>query len=86
MWTPPINPYPDWDPIAHLQSLHTKQIMNLRNDAYLYGHKQVSIDDAGWMIITIDQINEVLKTREHIPNKAEAKKIRQFKMRATRHR
>lgn len=86
MWTPPVNPHPNWDPIAYLNGLHTKQIMNLRKDAYHYGHEQVSLDDAGWLVITVDQINEVLATREHVPNKAEAKKIRQFKMRAKRHR
>lgn len=76
-----------WDPIAYLNSLHTRQIMNLRNDCYSYGHDEVRmLDHEPYHAITLDQIREVLSTREHIPNKAEAKVIRQQKAAAGRNR
>jgi hypothetical protein len=86
-FTPPYpNPYPNWDPMAYLNGLHTRQIMKLRDEAHHFGHGQTSIDDGGWCVVTHDQIKEVLATREHIPNKIEAKRIRQQKAHAKRHR
>lgn len=74
-----------WDPIAYLKNLHTRQIMDLRNACYRYGHDMVDVSDCGQgPDITIDQIKEVLATREHIPNKKEAKVIRQQKAKARR--
>lgn len=77
----------DWDPIAYLGGLHTKQIMNMRDEAYHYGHDQVNmLDHPPYNPVTMDQIREVLATREHIPNKAEAKEIRRQKAHAKRNR
>jgi hypothetical protein len=59
----------------HLESLRTRQLMALLDDArtcgwcYEYvGGKEVQIDHA--------DIKAVLDTREHIPNKQEAKALR----------
>ncbi len=76
-----------WDPITYLESLHTRQIMQLREDAHRYGHDAVHLEDGvAEHYITGDQIRQVLATREHIPNKAEAKVIRQQKAKAARNR
>jgi len=78
---------PAWDPIAYLSGLHTRQIMNLRDDCHKFQHDAVDLlEYAPYHTITLDQIREVLATREHIPNKAEAKVIRQQKAKAKRNR
>lgn len=76
-----------WDPIAYLEGLHTRQIMNLRDDAHRYGNDGVNLlDHEPYHTVSLDQIRQVLATREHIPNKAEAKVIRQQKAKASRNR
>ena len=76
-----------WDPIAYLEALHTRQIMNLREAAHRYGHDAVHLEDGvAEHYITGDQIRQVLASREHIPNKVEAKVIRQQKAKAARNR
>ena len=75
-----------WDPIAYLQGLHTRQLMNLRDECFRYGHNGVYINSANDKWIELDEVNIVLSGREHIPNKAEAKTIRQQKAKAQRNR
>lgn len=78
---------PTWDPIAYLEGLHTRQIMDLRNDCYKFSYDMVNmIEYPPYNPITLDQIRQVLATREHIPNKAEAKILRQQKAHAKRNR
>ena len=71
----------NWDPVAYLKGLHTRQIMELRR----YAHMMIW-DDGVWADrigrqrwITMQQLKDELALREHIPNKKEAKAIRQAK-------
>jgi hypothetical protein len=83
MTVPDIN---NWDPMAYLNGLYTRQLMQLRDQAHHYGYDQCSVDQQGYCVVTSDQIKEVLATREHIPNKIEAKRIRQMIAHNKRHR
>ena len=56
--------------IECLQKLHTRQLLSMR---YQQGWDDYAPD------FTEEQLKEVLATREHIPNKIEARKIRQEK-------
>lgn len=78
--------FTEWDPIAHLNKLHTRQIMQLRKEALMFCNNQTTVDPGGWCVITLDQINQILTGREHIPNKAEAKEIRRQKAHSKRNR
>lgn len=90
----------------YLKNLHTKQLLNLRDEIYkitpseeekkllrpiisseeeLYRylnesevHYDVSNSFKNWYV-TLNDVREELKTREHIPNKTEAKEIRQHR-------
>jgi len=75
-----------FDPIAYLEGLHTRQLMNLRNDCFRFGHNGVFINSANDKWVSVEEVNQVLSTREHIPNKREAKEIRQKAAHAKRNR
>ena len=56
---------------AWLKTLHTRQLMNMRYSTYYSVPDGLTHDDTHAMIV--DELN----TREHVPNKIEAKRIRQ---------
>ena len=77
----------DWDAPGYLAALHTRQLMALRDECLRYGHNATTIGNSSsdrW--VTTDQVNAELNTREHIPNKVEAKEIRRQKAHAKRNR
>jgi len=83
----PFGPPNYWDPTPYLKGLHTRQLMNLREDCYRFGNEGTYIGNTSsnkW--VTVEQVNAELSTREHIPNKKEAKEIRQQKALAKRNR
>lgn len=71
--------YKGTDLKADLEKLHTKQLMNMKNDFRTYY-------DYLYDSPLIEALNGVLSTREHIPNKMEAKKIRQDKAKQKQNR
>ena len=56
---------------AWLKTLHTRQLMNMRYTVFYAVPKGLTEDDVRAMIL------DELDTREHVPNKIEAKRIRQ---------
>ncbi len=64
---------------GELESMHTRQLLEIKNVLHRYsdGYHDTKCE-------VLDKLNRILSTREHIPNKAEAKKIRQEK--AKQHR
>lgn len=60
---------------AYLQSLHTKELLQLKNKCYKYGGTEVRIKHLG-LTIHLDNITSELSKREHIPNKLQSKEIR----------
>lgn len=58
-----------------LNVLTTRELLDYLDCARQFGGFYSPWDGPGGY--TIDQIKDVLATREHIPNKAESKKIRQ---------
>jgi hypothetical protein len=70
---------------AYLEKLHTRQLLNLRDHAFAICKptrtlpKDPSIDVTDCLSVRVSEIRYELSKREHIPNKAEAKKIRQEK-------
>lgn len=65
----------------YLKSIETRQLMSWRERAYACGGSYTPFDHKSnsAMIFSIDDIKAELNTREHIPNKKEAKTIRQQK-------
>lgn len=63
----------------YLKSAHTRQLINWRNQAYACGGIYTPFDHNSnkAMIFRLDEIINELNTREHIPNKKEAKTLRQ---------
>lgn len=61
--------------IELLRTLHTKQLLNLKNDCYgdLLGWGYVYDGD---IMITYEELKQVLSERPHIPRKPEAKGLR----------
>ena len=70
---------------AYLEKLHTKQLLQLRNAAYRVScigmdtDREAVYDVTDDLTVRISEIKRELSKREHVPNKAEAKKIRQEK-------
>ena len=62
---------------AHLNTLHTKQLLAMRKSLYATGGKLWMDDnDQRGSTISLADIKEILNTRPHIPNKKEGKDIR----------
>lgn len=59
-----------------LKKYHTKQLIKILNVARACGGYYSPYDDNS-NGFTFDQIKDELATREHVPNKIEAKRIRQ---------
>lgn len=60
-----------------LKKTPTRQLLQLLNSARACGGS-FGPTDCGCYYITVTQIKNELATREHIPNKKEAKEIRRF--------
>lgn len=75
-----------FDPIEYCRGLHTRQLMKLRDECFRYGHGGVFINSANDKWVDLEEVNAVLSTREHVPNKEEAKEIRRKKAHSKRHR
>lgn len=76
----------DWDAPEYLKTLHTRQLMNLRDECFRYGHDGTWHNSSNTRWISTEQVNAELSSRKHIPNKAEAKEIRRQKAQSKRHR
>jgi hypothetical protein len=66
--------------VEYLQTLHTKQLMNMRNEysKALICHNLLGCIVNGHLIpITYDELKQVLSERPHIPRRSETKRIRQ---------
>jgi len=76
----------------YLEGLHTRQLLNLRKTAYAvsnygrYSDQKASVIVTPLLAVTLDQIKAELSKREHVPNKTEAKRIRQEKAKANRNK
>lgn len=75
----------------YLQSCHTRQLLQMRNNvhrleaSYRYNlAARLHVTTA--LSVTGAEIKRELDTREHIPNKAEAKLIRQQQAKEKKHR
>ncbi len=70
---------------AYLEKLHTKQLLQLRDAAYRVScigmdtDREAVYDVTDVLTVRMSEIKRELGKREHVPNKAEAKKIRQEK-------
>ena len=67
--------------LEYLKSIDTRQLMSWRERAYACGGYYTPFDHKSnsAMIFSIEDIKAELGTREHIPNKQEAKALRQQK-------
>jgi hypothetical protein len=66
--------------IEYLQTLHTKQLLNLKNEypRYLIRCGFVDCDWNGTIVrVTYDEWKQVMSERPHIPRQSEARRIRQ---------
>lgn len=78
-----------WNAVEYLKTLHTRQLMNIRRniftitqheDRHMRSERRMWInmfDKNSGCTVTMQQLKAELATREHIPNKAEAKVLRQ---------
>jgi len=78
-----------WNPVEYLKSLHTKQLMPMLDACRACGHDAYEVSNEpnyGLRWVTKDQIKAELATREHVPNKIEAKVIPQAKAKAKKNK
>lgn len=66
-----------FDVKKYLHSKHTRELLQLRDACYAMPHGYDVTDNDGGRYIYLSDVLAELATREHIPNKAEAKIIRQ---------
>jgi beta-N-acetylglucosaminidase len=84
----------DWDGAAYLRTRHTRVLMKMRESAYRCGGYNYATDeertdaeifydpfDTQLHYVSLAQIKAELATREHVPNKREARAIRQERAR-----
>lgn len=91
-----------WSPILYLKGLHTRQLMALRRRVYAVNSWAQEDKGPGYVIdddllryaindnpdttVSLGQLKRELATREHVPNKIEAKAARKAKAHAQRNR
>lgn len=69
----------------YLKRLHTLQLKKLREKAYAVSRmggqqdRMSYVDVTNTLTVSVQQIKDELRTRERVPNKAQAKVIRQQK-------
>ena len=77
---------------SDLSGVHTRVLLRaLQESSSGYGSRWYEalgngLFDFGFAITTRDELKAELAKREHVPNKSEAKKIRQDKARVKKHR
>jgi hypothetical protein len=84
----------NWDPVAWLKTSHTRVLMKMRERVYRTGgynyyeygpttDEECLYDpfDTNKNFVSLAQIKAELATREHVPNKKEARAIRQERAR-----
>ncbi len=67
--------------IEYLRTLHTKQLMNMRNEyskALICNNLLGCIVNGHLIPVTYDELKQVLSERPHIPTPLEARRIRQI--------
>jgi hypothetical protein len=67
--------------VEYLQTLHTKQILNLKNEHKGRLRQWGGIGETykgSDVVVTLEDIKQVLSERPHIPRKLESKRIRQI--------
>ncbi len=66
---------PEYVSSGKLEIMHTRQLLAIKNSLFIYasGNNDLSGD------LLFDKVKSIPSTREHIPNKVEARKIRQDK-------
>ena len=65
----------DWDPIEHLKRLSARELLGILNK------KLWRVDNNPDRYVTAAQVKQALRAREHVPNKTEAKVLRQERAR-----
>ena len=70
----------EWNPVKYLKTLRTRQLLDLLKSCRIHGFWDV-LDNHSDHVVTLDQLKAELATREHIPNKKEAKALRQERAR-----
>jgi len=73
-----LAPFKPWEQIYDLKKIHTKVLMKWREKCYILRGGYDPTDCNG-PVIPQEAIMAELATREHIPNKQEAKALRQQK-------
>lgn len=63
--------------IEWLRTLHTKQLLALKNECYKWFYRAGSVC-YGEVVFTLEDLKQVLSERDHIPTGAESKHIRQM--------
>jgi len=66
-----------WDAVEYLKRCHTRVLMQYRDKCCKFNGYYDILDNHSECVVTIEQVKTELSTREHIPNKKEAKVIRQ---------
>ncbi|HET8688688.1 MAG TPA: hypothetical protein VFM18_18895 [Methanosarcina sp.] len=69
----------EWNPAEYLKTLHTRQLMAIRQKCHKFNGYYDICENNSPCVVTISQVKAELATREHVPNKHEARKIRQAK-------
>jgi hypothetical protein len=88
-----------WNAVEYLKKRHTKELLNIRDMIYrVSGYNYYDVTDGevgcdplsdcsgGRCWVTLEQVKAELATRPHVPNKAEAKVIRQQRAKEQRSR
>ena len=75
----------NWNAREYLNSLHTKQLLKLLDSCRAVGG-EYSVFYPRDTIVTTEQIKAELAAREHVPNKIEAKALRQQTAKEKRNR
>lgn len=66
-----------WNPTEYLKRCHTRVLMKYRDACCKFNGYYDIVGDNSGCCVTKEQVKTELATREHIPNKIEAKKLRQ---------
>ena len=73
-----------WNPVEYLKRCHTRVLMKYRDKCYkLNGYYDI-LENNSACVVTEDQIRAELATREHVPNKKEAKALRKERIKKGR--
>lgn len=65
----------EWDAAKYLKTLHTRKLLDILKSCRIHGFWDV-IDKNSGHVVTLEELKTELATREHVPNKQEAKALR----------